>query len=110
KVRQSVTRLEKAGFRAELLRLHEADLDELGRVSEAWLAGAPERGFAMAMDVLGGVEQADSLVVVARDGDGVVRGFLHFVPSYGRAAVSLSAMRREHETPNGLTEFLVARG
>ena len=38
-----------------------------------------------------------------------VRGFLHFVPSYGRKAVSLSFMRRDPETPNGLTEFLVAR-
>ena len=37
------------------------------------------------------------------------RGFLHFVPSYGREAVSLSFMRRDPETPNGLTEFLVAR-
>ena len=40
---------------------------------------------------------------------GHVRGFLHFVPSYGREAVSLSFMRRDPETPNGLTEFLVAR-
>ena len=102
KVRQSVSRLEKAGYRAELHEvgaLDEPTLAELEAVSARWRRGAPERGFAMAMDVLGGVEQADSLVVLARDGDGVVRGFLHFVPSYGRAAVSLSAMRREHETP-----------
>src|SRR5439155_246275 len=31
-------------------------------------------------------------------------------PSYGRPAVSLSLMRRDRQTPNGLTEFLVARG
>ena len=31
------------------------------------------------------------------------------MPSYGREAVSLSFMRRDPETPNGLTEFLVAR-
>jgi lysyl-tRNA synthetase class 2 len=34
---------------------------------------------------------------------------MQFVPAYGRAAVSLSFMRRQRDTPNGLTEFLVAR-
>jgi lysyl-tRNA synthetase class 2 len=34
---------------------------------------------------------------------------LHFVPCYGRPAMSLSFMRRDPDTPNGLTEFLVAR-
>jgi lysyl-tRNA synthetase, class II len=28
---------------------------------------------------------------------------------YGRRAMSLSFMRREHDTPNGLTEFLVVK-
>ena len=41
--------------------------------------------------------------------DGAIRGVLHFVPCYGRPAVSLSFMRRDPETPNGLTEFLVVR-
>jgi len=35
---------------------------------------------------------------------------IHFAPSYGRPAVSLSSMRRDDDTPNGLMEFLVARG
>jgi len=48
-------------------------------------------------------------VVLGKDAEGRIRGFLHFVPSYGRAAVSLSLMRRDPETPNGLTEYLVAR-
>jgi lysyl-tRNA synthetase class 2 len=39
-----------------------------------------------------------------------VRGFVHLVPTFGRAALSLSAMRRDLDTPNGLMEFLVARG
>ena len=43
------------------------------------------------------------------DADGVMRGFIHFVPSYGRPAMSLSLMRRDRETPNGLMEFLVVR-
>jgi lysyl-tRNA synthetase, class II len=113
KVRQSVTRLEKQGFSARLQELGElsvAEIAELDAVSSRWRDGAAERGFAMSLDALRREEHADSLVVVGRDADGRIRGFLHFVPSYGRAAVSLSMMRRDHEMPNGLMEFLVARG
>jgi lysyl-tRNA synthetase class 2 len=112
KVRQSVTRVAKAGYTAELSRLGDLTpqaVGELERVSERWRNGEPERGFSMAMDSLQGNHLSDSVVLVARDGDGTVRGFLHFVPLYGRRAMSLSFMRREHDTPNGLTEFMVAR-
>jgi lysyl-tRNA synthetase class 2 len=78
-------------------------------VLEAGRQGAPERGFSMAMDSLQGQHDHDTLVVLARDAEGQIRGVLHFVPCYGRQAVSLSFMRREPTTPNGLTEFLVVR-
>jgi len=94
----------------ELRELSDAELAELDAVSRSWRGGQVERGFAMSLDELRRDDHGDSLVVVGRDGDGRIRGFLHFAPAYGRAAVSLSAMRREHDTPNGLTEFLVARG
>ena len=113
KVRQSVTRLEKQGYRAslhELGELSQHDLAELEDVSRSWRGGTNERGFAMSLDALRCDDHSDSLVVLGRDADGRIRGFLHFAPSYGRPAVSLSLMRRDHETPNGLTEFLVARG
>jgi lysyl-tRNA synthetase class 2 len=111
KVRQSVTRLERAGFTAELHdfdELDEAAVTGLESVSAAWRRGAAERGFSMAMDSLR-CDRPGSVVVIARDKRGVARGFLHFVPVYGRRALSLSFMRREHDTPNGLTEFLVAK-
>ena len=63
----------------------------------------------MALDSLRIDEHADTLVLLALDGEGQVRGFLHFVPTYGRAAVSLSLMRRDPATPNGLTEFMIVR-
>ena len=64
----------------------------------------------MAMDALGGDETGESVDRAARaTRTARVRGFLHFVPTYGRAAVSLSFMRRDREAPNGLTEFLVVR-
>jgi lysyl-tRNA synthetase class 2 len=64
----------------------------------------------MAMDALGGEHQDDCLLIVARDATGAARGFLQLVPCYGRPAMSLSLMRRDRDTPNGLTEFMVARG
>jgi lysyl-tRNA synthetase class 2 len=112
KVRQSVARLEKGGYSAELTelaQLDEATLCELEKVTERWLAGAAERGFAMSMDSLRTERDAGGVVLLARDSDGRIRGFLHLVPSYGRPAMSLSSMRRDRETPNGLMEFLVVR-
>jgi len=112
KVRQSVSRLERASFCTELAetrRLGETELAELERVSNLWRGGAPERGFTMALDSFGGEGRDDGVVVAARDCGGRVCGFLHFVPVHGRPAMSLSAMRRDPSTPNGLMEFLVVR-
>ena len=61
----------------------------------------------MAMDSLRGDHDSATFVVLARDSDQAIRGVLHFVPCYGRSAMSLGFMRRDPETPNGLTEFLV---
>ncbi len=80
KVRQSVARLERAGYRAELVRAEALDgslVDELDQLSGRWRADAPERGFTMAMDSLRG---KGGLVVVARDESGAVRGFQHYSP------------------------------
>ena len=112
KVRQSVTRLTKAGFTAtyhSLADISDEELCELERVSAIWREGAAERGFSMAMDTLRGEHLDESAVIIARDGERAVRGFLHFVPVFGRSAVSLSFMRRERDTPNGMTEFMVVR-
>src|SRR5213078_4170227 len=87
KVRQSVSRLETAGFEAELVDvagLEDAAVEELERVSHLWRGGAAERGFSMAMDSLRCKEHCDGSVVLARDAGGTLRGFLHFVPTYGR--------------------------
>ena len=112
KVRQSVTRLERGGYRFDLVEhtsLGERELDRLAEVSAAWLGGSCERGFSMALDAFEGGHLRDTLVATATDETGRVRGYLHFVPARGGRAVSLASMRRDPETPNGLTEFLVAR-
>jgi lysyl-tRNA synthetase class 2 len=110
KVRQSMTRLRRAGYTAALTRLGDLaqpELAELEALAERARGGQPEHGFAMEMDGLRGEHQADSLVLVARDDAGAARGLLHLVPCYGRSAMSLSLMRRDRDTPNGLGEFLV---
>jgi len=110
KVRQSVSRLRSAGYRTEIAALGSLDdavVERLEQVAHDWLQGAPERGFSMAMDSLRNPQGEQTLVVYASDAHGAIRGFLHFVPTYGRSAVSLSFMRRQPETPNGLTEFMI---
>jgi lysyl-tRNA synthetase class 2 len=112
KVRQSVSRLTKAGFSAELrtlATLEPGTLIEIEHVIELGRQGRPERGFSMAMDSIRGDCEQDTVFVLARDEHALIRGVLHFVPCYGRPAVSLSMMRRDPSTPNGLTEFLVVQ-
>lgn len=112
KIRQSVSRLQKTGHTARAVALEELDeptLAELEHVSRQWLGGRAERGFSMAMDSLDGQHQDESVVVLARDGSGAMKGFLHFVPVFGRPAMSLSFMRRDRDATNGLTEFLVVQ-
>ncbi len=112
KVRQATHRLRKAGYTVDAHRLDElspAEFAQLEALSDRWRDGAPERGFSMAMDSLRNPMAAETLVVVAYDADGAPRGFLHFVPSFGRPALSLSLMRRDRDTPNGLIDFLIVR-
>ena len=110
KVRQSVSRLERAGYTARVFEVGEIDdrrAEELRSVSAEWRGRWPERGFTMAMDRLFAYPEA--LVAVAETADGRVGGFLHLVPIPATGGLSLAAMRRRDDVPNGLMEFLVAR-
>ena len=110
KVRQSVHRLERAGYTAQTLRPSEIgaglrrQMEELAR---AWRGTQPERGFAMALDTLFRLDDEHALFVVGRDADGAVAGFLHFAVCRRGSALSLSSMPRVRTTPNGFNEWLV---
>ncbi|HEU5214788.1 MAG TPA: phosphatidylglycerol lysyltransferase domain-containing protein [Gaiellaceae bacterium] len=130
KVRQSVSRLRKAGYSFRVVAADDvapAVEAELEDVSAAWRRGQPERGFSMAIDDL---HVPGTVLALAEDANGRVGGFLHLAPSpkagsvgdqvadaqperptafggLGGGGWSLSAMRRRPDAPNGLTEFLV---
>lgn len=113
KIRQSCHRLERAGYRLEFVADPHVgpDLAEaLASVTRAWRGRAPERGFTMALGEAAATRDPDCLTVVARDADGRAQAYLHLVPCYGaEPGFSLDQMRRRPDTPNGLTEWMVAR-
>jgi lysyl-tRNA synthetase, class II len=107
KVRQSVTRLERAGYSVDVVSASDVTprlRAELQRVSAVWLGANADRGFSMAMD--DPFREPDTLFAVAQQG-AQVGGFVHLVPA-GRG-YSLGAMRRDPATPNGLMEYLIVR-
>jgi lysyl-tRNA synthetase class 2 len=110
KVRQSVARLERAGFRAEALHPRDVRPElrcELEAVAREWRGAEPQRGFVMALDALFRLEHEDALFVVGFDADGHAAGFLHFALCPQASALSLSSMPRLRTTPNGFNEWLV---
>ena len=110
KVRQSVHRLEHAGYRAEMFRPSDIDQplrEELQAIARAWRGDQPERGFVMALDALFRLEDEHALFVVGGAADGKPAGFLHFAVCRRGSALSLSSMPRLRSTPNGFNEWLV---
>jgi len=110
KVRQSVHRLEREGFKAEALApsaLTSAEREQLEELARAWRGAQPERGFVMAIDTLFRLEDEHALFVVGRAPDGSIAGFLHFALCRQGRALSLSSMPRLRTTPNGFNEWLV---
>jgi lysyl-tRNA synthetase class 2 len=111
KLRQSVHRVERRGWQIEV-RLGR-DLDEgleaeIDRVEAQWRASRRRLiGFAMSMGPYEPEIRPDDLYALARSPEGQLQGVMRFASHCGR--LSLDAMRRIGETPNGLNEALVCR-
>jgi lysyl-tRNA synthetase class 2 len=109
-VRQTARHTEKAGITTEIHR--EGDLDPTLRralvgIAERHRAGAPERGFSMA---LGGVlmgHEPECVVIVCRDPAGAPVAFQRYVPCRAGRAISLDVMRRDPDAPNGVNERMI---
>ncbi len=90
KVRQSVSRLRKAGYSIRIVSADEvapALEAELEDVSASWRCGEPERGFSMSIDDL---HIPGTVLALAEDTEGRVGGFLHLAPSPAGGGWSLS--------------------
>jgi lysyl-tRNA synthetase, class II len=110
KVRQSVHRLEHAGYTVRVLRPGEIDAElrrDLEAVARDWRGSEPERGFVMALDALFRLGDDDAVFVIGFDASGAPTGFLHFAISDAASALSLSSMPRLRTTPNGFNEWLI---
>jgi lysyl-tRNA synthetase class 2 len=110
KVRQSVQRLEREGYTAQVLRPAEIPAPlraEIESIAAAWRAGQPQKGFVMALDRLFGVDDDHSVFVIGFGPSGRPEGFIHFVSSPAAPALSLSSMPRLRSTPNGFNEWLI---
>ncbi len=83
---------------------------ELNEISRRWRGKAPERGFTMTLsqDIEG--TNPEFRLCIALDENDRPGGFLRVVPIYGdNPGYTLDLMRRDPETPNGMTEFLLTR-
>lgn len=110
KVRQSVTRIQRRGWTVEVVPagdLTDRLVRELEALERTW-ESTNERlsGFAMTLGRLwGAAEDSSALYVLGRGPRGELEAFLRFA-GY-RGGLSLDAMRRLGDEPNGLTEALV---
>jgi len=113
-LRQSISRVEKAGYHVEFFdpsRLDPALEVQLRGLMTESRKGDVERGFSMTLGRVFDTEDRGLLLAVALDDDGRPAGFCHFVPARAIEGWSLDLMRRSErpEVPNGLTELIVAK-
>jgi lysyl-tRNA synthetase class 2 len=112
KTRQSVNRLERAGFTFEARwagNISRSLAERLIEIDSAWRKGKPSRGGTMTMDDLFHLRGREALFVIGRNADGEPCGFLHFVTCRAGATLSLSCMPHIAFTPNGFNEWLIVR-
>ena len=111
-IRQSSGRIERTYHYVWMAETDVSDemLAMLNDISRRWRGKRPERGFTMTLsqDVEG--TNPDFRLCIALDEQGHPGGFLRVVPIYGdRKGYTLDIMRRDPDTPNGMTEFLLTR-
>ena len=81
KVRQSVTRLERAGYSAQVVSSAAVDetlAERIAEIASRWRGDRSETGYSMAFAGAAVDRTRDDLYVIARDEAGEPRGFLRF--------------------------------
>jgi lysylphosphatidylglycerol synthetase-like protein (DUF2156 family) len=111
-LRQSVSRVRKAGYRVEMLdpaRLEPELEEKLKSLMTESRRGDVERGFSMTLGRAFEREDSGLLLVVAFGPDNEPAAFCQYVPARAISGWSLDLMRRSECTdhPNGLTELVI---
>ncbi|HEX7442918.1 MAG TPA: DUF2156 domain-containing protein, partial [Acidimicrobiales bacterium] len=111
-IRQSAQRVERT-YRFEFLAETDASPELIGKLnalSAKWRGKAPERGFTMSLSQDLDGSEPDFRLCVALDENDEPGGFLRIIPIHaGEPGYTLDLMRRDPDTPNGMTEFLLTR-
>jgi len=108
-VRRAARRVRRAGYTISVTRhaaLSAPELAEIEQRARDWRGDDTERGFSMALGRVGDPADEACVAVLARDGDGRLRGLLSMVP-WGPRGLSLDLMRRDRTAENGLVEAMV---
>jgi phosphatidylglycerol lysyltransferase len=107
-LRHTVNKLEESGLKTYLYEppLPQDILSQLEEVSDEWLhlSGHRERRFT-----LGKFDREyirNSPVFLARDEIGVILAFVNLIPSYRQGEATIDLMRRRHDAPNGIMDFI----
>ncbi len=113
-LRQSVGRVEKAGYRVEFVdpASLEPELEsKLRALMTESRRGDVERGFSMTLGRVFEPDDKGLLFAVALDAEDRPAGFCQYVPARAINGWSLDLMRRSEAegVPNGITEFIVAK-
>jgi lysyl-tRNA synthetase class 2 len=112
KVRQAIARVDRHGWTTTIVAGHALDPRtrmEIATLEREFTQSRPRvYGFAMSLGRLWGApEDDDALYAIAHDPAGAVAAFIRFLPY--ELGLSLDAVRRRPEMPNGVCEGLVVR-
>jgi lysyl-tRNA synthetase class 2 len=109
-VRHAMNRARRAGYQVQIdpvWDLDPAQRTEVEQLSQRWRRDGPERGFSMALSRFAAAEDADCLIVQARNFAGELVAVLQLVP-WGQDGLSLDLARRNPDLANGVMELMIA--
>ncbi|MCL2681205.1 MAG: phosphatidylglycerol lysyltransferase domain-containing protein [Streptococcaceae bacterium] len=110
-VAKVVRKVERENYHVSIRRqseIPEEELKQLTTYTEEWRNDGPERGFSMATSRFGDATDRQMIIVTAFDNEDQAQGILSFVPA-GETAISLDTMRRNPDSANGVTTFMIAQ-
>ena len=108
--RQAVKRSQNFGVTTEVMReadLAPATVASLREITVRARRGRREEGFSAALEEPFTVPQPSCLVVLCRDREGALIGFQRYSFCSGDTKLSVDAMRRVPDAPNGVSERMI---